>query len=58
MQVRVWSSFFRDPKTVGLYFPIAPTDIPAMKQWLADRGIEGASIRLCEYGDEKTLRVR
>jgi hypothetical protein len=46
------AAFFRDPKTVGLWIPIAPTDLAAMKAWLAERGIDSPSIRLCEYGDE------
>ncbi|HEU0031552.1 MAG TPA: hypothetical protein VFQ53_13025 [Kofleriaceae bacterium] len=46
------AAFFRDPKTVGLYFPIAPTDLSAFKTWLAERGVAQASIRLCEYADE------
>ena len=36
---------------MGLHFPIAPTDLPAFKGWLAEHGIEKASIRLCEYAD-------
>jgi len=43
---------FRDPGTVGLWIPLAPTDMPALERWLADRGIEQPSIRWCEYGDE------
>jgi hypothetical protein len=46
------AAFFRDAKTVGLYFPIAPTDLPACKAWLASHGIDKPSIRLCEYDDE------
>jgi hypothetical protein len=46
------AAFFRDAKTVGLYFPIAPTDLPAFKKWMTERGVEGASMRLCEYADE------
>lgn len=46
------AAFFRDAKTVGLYFPIAPTDLPAFREWLAAHGIERPSIRLCELADE------
>lgn len=46
------AAFFNDGKTVGMFFPIAPTDLPAFKQWVADRGIANASIRMCEYADE------
>lgn len=47
------AAFFRDPKTVGMWFPIAPTDLPAFKAWLAEHGVQRASVRLCEYDDEK-----
>jgi hypothetical protein len=47
------ASFFRDAKTVGLYFPIDPRDLSGLKTWLAARGIENPSIRLCEGADEK-----
>jgi len=47
------AAFFRDPKTVGMWFPIAPTDLPAFKAWLAEHGVQKASVRLCEYDDEK-----
>lgn len=48
-------AFYRDAKTVGMFFNIAPIDIPPMKAWLADRGVVNPSIRLCEYADEAKL---
>ena len=51
------AAFFRDAKTVGLYFPIAPTDLPNFKEWLAERGVAKPSIRLCEYADEDKFRA-
>jgi hypothetical protein len=51
------AAFFRDAKTVGLYFPIAPTDLPNFKEWLVERGVAKPSIRLCEYADEDKFRA-
>lgn len=47
------AAFFRDAATAGMVFPCAPTDLPAVKAWLAERGIERVSIRLCEPGEEE-----
>jgi len=46
------AAFFRDPDTVGLYFPIAPEDFDTFRTWLASHGITRSSIRVCEYGDQ------
>ena len=48
-------AYFRDPGAVGLWFPCAPTDLPAVKQWLADHGVAQPSLRWCEYQDETTF---
>jgi hypothetical protein len=45
------ASFFRDVGTVGLYFPVAPIEIAAVKAWLAGHGVEGPSIRYEEHAD-------
>jgi hypothetical protein len=42
------AAFFNDGVTVGMYFPIMPRDLPALRGWLTERGIERSSIRICE----------
>jgi hypothetical protein len=46
------AAFFNDGATVGMYFPLMPRDLPAMRAWLAERGVERSSIRICEDTDE------
>jgi hypothetical protein len=46
------AAFFRDAKTVGLYFPISPEDLPNIKVWLAKHGVKNPSVRLCAYEDD------
>jgi hypothetical protein len=41
---------FRDAGTVGLYVPVDPEDLPAVKAWLAGHGIE-AVVRIEEPAD-------
>jgi hypothetical protein len=48
---------FRDGKTVGLYFPISPTDLVTCRAWLAEHGVERTVIRLCEYADRERFRA-
>ncbi|HEU0031553.1 MAG TPA: hypothetical protein VFQ53_13030 [Kofleriaceae bacterium] len=43
---------FRDPGAVGLYLPFVPRDLPAIRQWLADRGVTRYAFRLCDDADE------
>lgn len=45
-------AFFNDGATVGLYLPILPDDVPALRGWLASHGIERLSMRICEDADE------
>lgn len=48
---RTTSSYFCDGQTVGFSVPITPLDLPALKQWLVERGIDGPTLRLCAYDD-------
>jgi hypothetical protein len=36
---------FRDVGTIGMYFPIDPSELAAMKAWLVGHGVETVSIR-------------
>lgn len=51
----VWgeAAFFCDGETLGFYVPGDPTELGALKSWLAERGVENASIRLCNYEDRQ-----
>lgn len=45
-------AFFRDAGTVGMHFPIAPSDIARFKTWLADHDIENVVISVEHAADE------
>jgi hypothetical protein len=47
------AAWFRDAGTVGLYIPVAPTQIAVVKAWLSGHGIERASLRFDEPADEQ-----
>ncbi|MEO8705555.1 MAG: hypothetical protein ABI867_36330 [Kofleriaceae bacterium] len=46
------AAFFRDSKSVGLYFPIEPDDYTSVKTWLTKHGITKSSMQVCEDADE------
>jgi hypothetical protein len=46
-------AFFRDRGTIGLYFPVEPKEIAVVRAWLAEHGVETASIRFEEPADEQ-----
>lgn len=43
---------YRDAGTVGLWVPVDPEDLHAVKAWLARHGIEDAVLRIEEPGDQ------
>ncbi len=43
--------WFRDAGTVGIYGPITPPDLPALKSWLADRGIDRPVLAIEDHAD-------
>jgi hypothetical protein len=42
---------FRDAGVVGLHFPVDPSEIAAVKAWLAAHGIDGATMLFDEHAD-------
>lgn len=47
---------FRDAGTAGLFYNITPDDLPAVRSWLAERGIT-AAIQLCQPEDFALFRA-
>lgn len=45
------ASFFCDAHTAGFSVPIEPADLPRLKRWLAERGVNEPSLRIAEYDD-------
>lgn len=42
---------FRDTETVGLYLPVDPSELPALRAWLEGFGVERVALRVEEPGD-------
>lgn len=49
-------AWFRDPGSVGVFFPIDARDIVHLRTWLADRGIEPV-LQLEHYEDQQLFTV-
>ncbi len=45
------TAFFCDGVTLAMYVPTSPAEVPLLEAWLAERGVTGARMRLCEYSD-------
>ena len=39
-------AYFRDAGTVGMYFPVDPRDLPQLRAWIAERGVDLALIHI------------